>query len=245
MGYSRLAKRFTLSDFAYAHRGLWTPAGPAENSLQACLAAAQAGLGIEFDVRPSADGIAMVFHDAILDRMTAKSGMFESYSADELTNIELNGSGQIFSLQSLLEAWPGQTPLLCELKIDGATDPAAFAADVGKILTAYDGPAAAMSFNRIAVDALPDTLMRGQLVDAAKRIGNHNFNAALEKITPERADYIACHTSDAERARIRADELNLPLITWTVRDVETSHHLNSIVDAQIFEGFDPALVKPS
>ena len=51
-----MAKAFDLSAFAYAHRGLWLEAGPVENSLAAFRAAAEAGLGVEFDVRPAADG---------------------------------------------------------------------------------------------------------------------------------------------------------------------------------------------
>ena len=245
MEYSSLAKRFTLSDFAYAHRGLWTPAGPAENSLRACLAAAEAGLGIEFDVRPSADGVPMVFHDAILDRMTSETGLFETYSAVELEAMSLNGGGAIFSLATLLADWPGMTPLLCEMKIDGATDPAEFAHTVGQILSAYNGPAAAMSFSARAVAALPESLIRGQLIDAKKHSGEDAFNARLGKITPAHADYIACHTSDARDVRAYADTCDLPVIVWTVKDPETCSRLKSIVDAQIFEGFAASIAKPA
>ena len=48
---------------AIAHRGLWTPDGPPENSLAAFQGACAAGYGIELDVQLSADGEAMVFHD--------------------------------------------------------------------------------------------------------------------------------------------------------------------------------------
>ena len=208
------------------------------------MAAAHAGLGIEFDVRPAAGGEPIIFHDAILDRMTGETGLVESYSASELTAMPLNGGGRLITLDALLDAWPAKTPLLCEMKIDGATDPVVFARAVGDRLLDYQGPVAAMSFNPVAVRALPDGLMRGQLVDAARRIGERAFSAAMAAITPAHADYIACHTSDAEQARQRADELSMPVITWTVKDVSTSHWLKDIVDAQIFEGFDPALIKP-
>ncbi|MEM8921520.1 MAG: glycerophosphodiester phosphodiesterase family protein, partial [Pseudomonadota bacterium] len=58
---------------SYAHRGLWDATRP-ENSLAAFHAAVVAGVGIELDVRLSADGVAMVFHDQMLDRMTNASG---------------------------------------------------------------------------------------------------------------------------------------------------------------------------
>lgn len=244
MGFSRLAKRFNLSDYAYAHRGLWSPNGPPENSLQACLKAAQAGLGIEFDLRPSADGVPMVFHDALLDRMTSHDGLFESFSAEELAAMELRQGGNIFTFETLLSAWPAETPLLCEMKIDGVTDPEAFGRAIGKMLQDYSGPAAAMSFSQTAVKALPKNLMRGQLIDAERRVGENAFERFLSRITAEDCDYIACHTSDAFRCRKLGNELGLPVITWTVKDVETAQQLKQVVDALIFEGFDPCFVKP-
>jgi glycerophosphoryl diester phosphodiesterase len=55
---------------AVAHRGLWSPAAAPENSLAAFQAACAHDYGIELDVQLSADGEAMVFHDATLERMT-------------------------------------------------------------------------------------------------------------------------------------------------------------------------------
>ena len=53
-----------------AHRGLWSPGGRAGKLAGAFQAACAAGYGIELDVQLSADGEAMVFHDATLERMT-------------------------------------------------------------------------------------------------------------------------------------------------------------------------------
>jgi len=233
-----------LSQFAYAHRGLWSRDGFPENSIEACLAAAEAGLGIEFDVRPSKDGVAMVFHDAALDRMTDKEGQFEDFTACELQRISLKGGGHIFPLTDLLNEWPQTTPLLCEMKVDGKTDPVVFAETVGTLFEGYGGPVAAMSFSFKAVSSLPGSLMRGQLIDAKGRVGAETFAAALGRITAEHCDYIACHTSDVERCHVFGRKLGLPVITWTVKDVETSRRVAPFVDAQIFEGFDYALVKP-
>ena len=56
-----MARGFDLGAFAYAHRGLWLKEGPPENSLAGFRAAAKAGLGAEFDLRPARDGTAMIF----------------------------------------------------------------------------------------------------------------------------------------------------------------------------------------
>ena len=239
MASSRLAERFNLSDYAYAHRGLWTKGGLTENSLDACLAAASAGLGIEFDVRPSMDGVPLIFHDPELDRMTFESSSFEEAAAKDLIGLPLRGGGEIISLQSLLDQWPASTPLLCELKIDGRTDPQAFAQDVGKLLLAHNGPVAAMSFSRRAVAALPSPLIRGQLIAPSSETGQDNLAA-----TPSvQVDYLACHVSDAHNASLQAARQDMPLITWTVRSEAECLALRRVTDAQIFEGFDPALAK--
>src|SRR3990167_2612616 len=160
-----MAAGFDLKAFAYAHRGLWLKEGPPENSLGGFRAAAMAGLGIEFDLRPSSDGSAMIFHDPLLDRMTAASGLFEAQPAASLSSTQLAGwEERIPSFDDLLEIWPAHLPLLCEMKIDGSTDPAGFAQTVAGRLANWPGLAAAMSFSEAAVRALPAGLMRGQLV---------------------------------------------------------------------------------
>lgn len=236
---SRLAERFTLSDFAYAHRGLWRDGGWTENSLEACLAAAEAGLGIEFDVRPASDGVPIVFHDPVLGRMTSQAGNIEERSSETLIGAALNGGGEIISFAQLLDAWPRSTPLLCELKIDGNTDPSAFAATVGGMLLDHSGPAAAMSFSPLAVAALPAELMRGQLIVPSRMSGAED----LTKIAPPGIDYYACHIDDADHSSLQQARPDLPLIAWTVKDEETCARLVPLTDSQIFEAFDPAVAK--
>ncbi|MEO1306305.1 MAG: glycerophosphodiester phosphodiesterase family protein [Pseudomonadota bacterium] len=234
-----MAKRFNLIDFAYAHRGLWTANGPAENSLQACLDAAALGLGIEFDVRPSKDGVPIVFHDATLDRMCGEAGRPEDMLATQLIGMPLIGGGTLISFEMLLDAWPQSTPLLCEMKIDGRTDPVSFAQTVSALLSSHEGPAACMSFSRRAVAALPAELMRGQLIAAT-----HETGISDPASTPSvPIDYLACHVSDARHPSLQSARRDLPVITWTVRSEVECADLSSVTDSQIFEGFDPALAK--
>ena len=235
----RLAEHFDLGQFAYAHRGLWRPDGPSENSLDAFLLAAEHGLGIEFDVRPSSDGVPVIFHDPTLDRMTSKLGCVEDHTCRALLDVQLDGGGRIIALTELLDAWPATTPLLCELKIDGATEPGRFAETVANQLQTHKGPVAAMSFSTDAVAALPSDLMRGQLILPSELSGQSDLAA-----TPTaHVDYLACHTADAENASLQAARSSLPLICWTTKNAAECAALASLTDSQIFEGFDPALAK--
>lgn len=132
----------------YAHRGLHGPfTGLAENSQSAFAAAAERGFGIECDVRLSADGVAFVFHDARLDRMTDARGRLSDLPATALDGIALRGDGPVPRLSALLTLLAGRVPLLIELKIDRGERVAPLCRAVRDALAGYAGPVAAMSFH--------------------------------------------------------------------------------------------------
>ncbi|MBN2759546.1 MAG: hypothetical protein JXQ79_03520, partial [Rhodobacteraceae bacterium] len=92
--YSRLAD---LPDIflarPIAHRALHGGAGP-ENSRAAIAAAISAGYGIEIDLQASRDGVAMVFHDDHLDRLTRAKGLVAARTRAELTRLRLRGTSE-------------------------------------------------------------------------------------------------------------------------------------------------------
>ncbi|MEX1251851.1 MAG: glycerophosphodiester phosphodiesterase family protein [Hyphomonas sp.] len=238
-----MARRFDLSAFAYAHRGLWLTQGPPENSLAGFRAAAKAGLGAEFDLRPALDGTAMIFHDPLLDRMTGETGLFEQREAGALRAMGLTGSGErIPSFDDLLDLWPQDLPLLCEMKIDGTTDPAAFARTIAGRLADWPGLAAAMSFSEEAVRALPETLMRGQLVVPMSYTDGDTFDAIVKRAVADGIDYLALHHSDLSRAAGLAT--GKPAATWTVRSEADLAAARAYNPAIIFEHIDPAHAAP-
>jgi len=122
-----------------------------ENSPAAIRAAVQAGYAIEIDLQLSSDGIAMVFHDDHLDRLTAAKGPVSARTAAELAQIALHDCDDpIPSFAQVLELVAGRVPLLVELKdqtgdigqSDGRLESA-----VARDLAGYRGPLAVMSFN--------------------------------------------------------------------------------------------------
>lgn len=135
-----------------AHRAFHDKAaGRPENSLEAVRAAVAAGYAIEIDVQPSSDGVAMVFHDDTLDRMTAETGPVRDRSAAALGAIRLNdGPSGIPTLEAVLAEIGGRVPLVIELKDQsGGMGAAATVLEeaVAAALAAYRGPVAVMSFN--------------------------------------------------------------------------------------------------
>jgi glycerophosphoryl diester phosphodiesterase len=237
-----MARRFVLKDFAYAHRGLWTKDGLPENSLGSFRAAADAGLGIEFDLRLSADGEVMVFHDPDLQRMTGAAGVLETLPVTALRSHRLKGGDEpLPSFEDLLSIWPHHLPMLAEMKIDGSTDPAAFARKVGQRLLDWPGLAAAMSFSHVAVRALPEGLMRGQLIAQSSEYGEAYFDAFAKAAIADGIDYLAVHYTDAARAAAMLDGLDMPFVVWTVNTEADLAALKPYKPAVIFEHFSPAL----
>jgi glycerophosphoryl diester phosphodiesterase len=136
-----------LFEPAVAHRGLWSPGGPPENSLGAFQAACARGFGIELDVQLSADGEAMVFHDETLERMTGVKGRLADRTAAELSELRLKDTDE--RIPTLLEALAeiGRRALVqIELKTPyGAVGP--LEQRVHELIIDHAGPVAVIGFN--------------------------------------------------------------------------------------------------
>ncbi len=226
----------------YAHRGLHGgDEGLIENSLPAFAAALDAGVGMECDVRLSADGIVYVFHDETLDRLTAKSGAFARYSGQELGAIPLIGNGgPIPTLHALLEAVAGRQPLLIEIKIDGVEPVSPLCAAVEADLRGYTGPVAIMSFDprvgRWFATHAPQ-VVRGLVVTEEGSKGWWGHLKRTLAMLHAKPDFLAYDIRDlpspfATRARLEG----VPVLSWTVRTAEQWQTVRQHADAAIFEG---------
>ena len=81
-----------LTERPIAHRG-WHGAGRPENSLSAARAAIARGFAIECDIQRTADGEAVVFHDATLERLTPARGRIADYPLAGLRDAPLAETG--------------------------------------------------------------------------------------------------------------------------------------------------------
>jgi glycerophosphoryl diester phosphodiesterase len=137
-----------LTDRPIAHRGLHDKGlGIVENTLAAAEAAAERRFAIECDVQASADGVAMVFHDATLERLTEACGRLDGKSARELKNVCFQSTAErIPTFRDLLARIAGRTPIICEIKsnFDGDTR---LADEVARCAVGYPGPLALKSFD--------------------------------------------------------------------------------------------------
>lgn len=236
-----------------AHRALHDRSvGRPENSRAAIRAAVAAGYGIEIDLQLSADGAAMVFHDYDLVRLTAATGTVRTKGAAELGRIPLrDGDGEgIPTLAEVLEIVAGRVPLLIEIKDqDGAMGP-----DVGpleeaaaRVLQAYPGPVAVMSFNPHSVAAFgaaaPD-VPRGLTTSAYDPEDWHLPRATCERLRaiPDfdrvGASFISHEAADLARDRVQALRASgVPVLCWTIRSEAEDTAARAFADNVTFEGY--------
>lgn len=238
-----------------AHRGLHDHAGGRpENSMAAFRAAIELDFAIELDVQPSADGVAMAFHDDILDRLTGARGPVASRTAAELEAIPLlGGADGMPRLSEVLAMVAGQVPLLIEIKDqDGAMGLSVGPLEAAVIadLAGYAGDVAVMSFNPHSIACLhlgAPHLPRG-LVTAS--YDEENW-PALPRETRERLAAIAdfdrvgagfiSHQADAlDMARVaELKARGVPVLCWTIRSPEEEARARRVADAVTFEGYLP------
>ncbi len=217
-----------------AHRGLWRTGGPPENSLAAFEAACARGYGVELDVRLTADGEAVVYHDETLDRLTAQSGLVEERTARDLTALVLLGSGQaIPTLAQALAVIGGRTPLLVELKTPPGQE-GLLEARVAGLLAAYGSPAGVLSFNAAALAWLAGH------APALPRGLNAQTPRQLAAVPQARPAFLSVSRGLAGDRQVRAwRDKDGVAIAWTARSAADAARLAGLVDNIIFEGFEP------
>ena len=229
---------------AFAHRGLWAPEGPPENSLAAFRAAADAQVGIELDVQISKDGVPVVFHDPVLDRMTEETGMIWDRTAEELTALRLDGTDErIPTLSDVLRGLPQDLPVLVELKPSpGAPEDYLRAVDLALFGTRVR--ASVMSFvaalNSEAQAQMPDR-RRGLLIPPTAPTDPDGLEALATQAEALGVSYLAPAKQVVSAVSARFREA-YEILTWTVDDAAALEATKPVSDGIIFEHLDPALV---
>jgi len=208
-----------------AHRGF---AGLyPENTLTAVRqAAAQADM-IEVDVRRCASGELVVFHDETVDRLTDETGAVAEYTAAELADMDIDGSGEgVPELSAVLEAVPPDVGLDLELKEPGLIEDvreAVKGADVDVWLSSFDTDVVARATETTDVPVV-------LIVDDASE-------AAIERAAGLGCAGIAPHWRLIDFALIeRAHRSDLAVYAWPINDIDRATSLQKMdVDGIVAE----------
>lgn len=232
----------------YAHRGLYNAENP-ENSLSAFRRAVERGVGVELDVRLSADGEVVVFHDENLLRMTGVDRMIRTMTAAELAEVRLGKSEEgIPTFREVLALIDGKVPLLVEIK--PARNVGELCRKTAALLAEYGGSYMIESFHPYVLHWFrrhrPD-VARGQLSTHFTRadkgfyglwvIQNLLFNfLTLPDFVAYNYRYRFCYAFLLCRFFYRPYTL-----AWTVRDEEGLKKSGSF-DGIIYENLDEAIL---
>lgn len=240
-----------------AHRALHDAgAHRPENSLPAIRAAIARGYGIEIDVQPSVDGIAMVFHDADLDRLTYETGPVNARTAAELQRIRVRASPEpIPTLRQVLAEVAGQVPLLIEIKdqsgVLGPTDGALERA-TALALSGYQGPVAVMSFNPSSMAWMAQLAPKvprglttyafpaGDLPEGAGQKARAHWAAlaAIEDYDRVGASFLSHQWQDLGSPRVaQLKAQGAAVLCWTVRRPEDAQIARRVAHNITFENY--------
>jgi len=244
----RRAEIDKFKSLKYAHRGLHGD-GVAENSLSAFRAAVEAGFGIELDVRLSADGELVVYHDDTLLRVSGIDARVDEKTAAELSEIHLSETADtVPTFKEVLELVDGRVPLLVEIKEDagkyGVTEKTV------EMLRGYGGDFIVESFNPLAlgrVKKLAPEIMRGILSqnflsEKKYRTVTHFLLEILVLNVICRPDFIAFNCKHGKNAALRLARFifRAPTLAWTVRSGEEEALAKKrAFDGIIFENYLP------
>ncbi|MEM7438886.1 MAG: glycerophosphodiester phosphodiesterase family protein [Pseudomonadota bacterium] len=237
----------------FAHRTLHDPrAGRPENSLAGARAAVLAGYGIEVDLQLSTDGVPMVFHDDMLNRLTPDIGPVRDRTATELAAIRLTwGTETIPTLADLLGVVRGRVPLLIELKDQSGTlGPAESGMEqaVCDALAGYTGAVALMSFNPHMVarcaQCAPD-IPRGLVSDPFDKddwpdvpdARRHEL-ARMGDFKSTGSSFVSHNAGDITNPRLAEVVQNGgAILCWTVKSENQERMVREVAHNITFEGY--------
>lgn len=214
----------------FAHRGLHDGAAFTENGFSAFAAALERKAGIECDLRLTADGEIIVFHDADASRLCASPAVIARSTLADLARFSVGGR-PILTLRQLLEMVDGRVPLLLEAKIDERFwrfGPALRAA-----LGDYRGAYGVMSFDPrlprwLKINA--PHIRRGLVIrDSAPRLKRWG---AMYLADP---DFLAVDRAALGRPWVARARHRMPIYCWTIRTAAERSAAEPLADALIWE----------
>lgn len=237
-----------LTKTPIAHRGLHDDTAP-ENSMAAFEKAIERGFAIEMDVQTTKDGIPLVFHDDLLDRMTDLSGDIREKNFNEICDATLkNSEEKIPLLSEFLSFVNGRVPLLIEIKdhknIGDAEE------KIAEMLAAYQGQFAVQSFNPFIVRWFKKNtgFVAGQLSSffngVKMAVWKKMFLKNMTFLKYTKADFVSyeCRTG-ASYKKVQNLKGKLPILFWTVRSQKEADMFAQYCDNIIFENFIPKYKK--
>lgn len=217
-----------------AHRG--ASSSRPENTIASFEEAIRLGAGIvEFDVRLSSDGVAVVMHDPTVDRTTDGTGFVHELTAAELSSLNAGTDADpspVPTLAEVLACVSGRAAVAVEIKnipgepaFEPVREPIVEA--VHAELERFDGAVLVVSFNPASLAAskalaphVPTGFLTTDLVDPREALG-YAASAGHDMVLPGTRASIPAGEAFVEEVH----DAGLRAGTWTVDDRETMRML--------------------
>lgn len=234
-----------------AHRG--ASSTRPENTLASFEEAVRLGARIvEFDVRLSRDGVAVVMHDSTVERTTGGAGAVHELTSAELAALNAGSTDapeRVPTLADVLDLLSGNAGVAIEIK--NLPGEPGFQTDGEKLVEVthaeierrrFEGPVLLISFNPASIaasraidPAMPTGFLTTELVPPRDAL-EHARTAGHEMVLPAVASLLGAGESFVEEAHAAGVRVG----TWTVDD---SDRVRRLVDAGVdaIASNDPAM----
>jgi len=215
-----------------AHRG--ASSTRPENTIASFEEALRLGAGIvEFDVRLSRDGVAVVMHDPAVDRTTDGSGLVHELTAAEITSLHSGNADERSSVPTLAEVLrcvSGRAAIAVEIKnipgepaFEPSREPIVEAVHAELERQRFDGAVLVVSFNPSSIAAskalapdVPTGFLTTDLVDPREALA-YAVSSGHDMVLPGTRASIPAGPSFVGEVHAAG----LCLGTWTVDEPET------------------------
>ncbi len=227
-----------LTRTPFANRGLHG-SRHVENSRAAVEAAVSHGYGVKVDVQFSLDGMAFVFADLTVDRLTETTGQVRHLSSKHLSQIKLKGTDEsIPKLDEILALVAGRSPVLIELKaIEGHVSQLCVA--VRHAIESYRAEAAVMSLHgEVSRWFLShgSRITRGLMLSDRSAYAKEESSEKVQALWRARPEFLAIDINDLPSRFVqRQRKRGIPMLAWTVNSAEQQAVAADCVDQIIFE----------
>lgn len=209
---------------AFAHRG-GSAEGP-ENSLEAFTHAVDLGYTeIETDIRGTRDGVAVIHHDATLDRTTDRSGLIRELTWAEVRRARVHGREPILRLEEALEACP-EARFTVDVKeaasVPALVDALTRSAGVNRAVVSSFSHSRLRQVRRalpVSTSASPREVLR--LLAAARLRRRIRIDARYVAIPPSIARMPLAEPGFIEAVHTMGADVHV----WTIDDPDTMHAL--------------------
>ncbi len=234
--------RDSFKGLMITHRGLYNSKnGVPENSMEAFALSVANGYPIETDIRLTADGEVVIYHDDRLSRLTKSDKRVAELTLAELRELSLDGTTEkIPTLKEFLRLIDGRVPLIIEFKSEELKCPL-LCEKADAILKEYNGIYSVQSFDPYVVywykKNRPE-VFRGQLADIYKGKLIKAFLSTFLYNFLTRPDYIAFNQNNYSTLSFKIQKLlGAFSIGWTFREKAGLDSKRKNFDAYIFENF--------